>query len=82
MAQTRSLRVGAASPAAAVSVYGVGGDEVFVDGVVEHHREHGDDAGHGGGWVAFAEGLGPGGYGECGDLAQGGGAPAGEDVVA
>jgi hypothetical protein len=35
------------SATSSASVDGVGGDEVFVDGVVEHHGEHGHDARHG-----------------------------------
>jgi hypothetical protein len=35
----------AAASASPVSVDGVGGDEALVDGVVEHHGQHGADAG-------------------------------------
>jgi hypothetical protein len=41
--------------AAASSLDWVGGDEVLVDRVVEHHGEHGEDLRHGGGGVAFAQ---------------------------
>jgi hypothetical protein len=72
-----------ASPATAASlVDGVGGDEALVDGVVEHHGEHGDDAVHGRGGIAFTQVLAPGGDVQGGDVPEGSVAPAGEDVVA
>lgn len=80
IAKTFSARDGGAA-AAASAVDGVGGDEALVDGVVEHHGEDGEDAGDGGGGVAFAQVFPPGGDVDCGDVAEGGVAPAGEDVL-
>jgi hypothetical protein len=63
-------------------VDGVSGDEALVYGIVEHHGEHGEDAGDGGGGVMFAQLFSPGRDVDCGDLTQCGVAPAREDVVA
>jgi hypothetical protein len=69
-------------PTAAMSVYRTDWDEVFVDGVVEHHREHGHGSGHGRRRVMLAERLGPGADRQRGYLAERRMLPVGEVVVA
>jgi hypothetical protein len=54
----------------------------LVDGVVDHHGKHGEDAIDGRYGEAGAEVFEPGGDIDGGDVAQCGVAPAGEDVVA
>jgi hypothetical protein len=72
----------AAASAAASFVDGVVGDEVFVGGVGEDHREQLGDAGDGGGGVAaLVEVDDPRADGECGDVVKWRVAPAGVDVA-